>query len=55
MSDSKARIRILHLEDNPRDGELVEDLLESAGLDADIVRARGREDFEADLARGSFA
>src|SRR5687767_5754328 len=49
-----SRIRILHLEDNARDADLIHELLETQGLDADFVRAAGRETFEAALTGGTF-
>jgi PAS domain S-box-containing protein len=40
-------LRILHLEDNPRDAELAAAMLESDGIVADIVRVDTREAFVA--------
>jgi two-component system, cell cycle sensor histidine kinase and response regulator CckA len=47
-------IRILHLEDNPRDAELVRDLLDSAGLDAAIRRTASRAEFEQIVTQCDF-
>ena len=54
MTAMKRAIRILHLEDNPRDAELIRWQLESDGLACDVVRAAGREAFEAAIADGRF-
>jgi two-component system cell cycle sensor histidine kinase/response regulator CckA len=48
------RLRVLHLEDSPRDAELVRHRLESDGLSCDIYRANGKASFEAALAGESF-
>jgi two-component system, cell cycle sensor histidine kinase and response regulator CckA len=48
------RLRILHLEDSPRDAELVRDRLEDDGVSCDIRRANGRESFESALAQEAF-
>ncbi len=45
-------VRILHLEDSPRDAELIRDRLEAAGLSVDVQRAETREAFEAALVGG---
>jgi len=47
-------IRVLHLEDNPRDAEMVHELLKTAGVSADIVLVNSKERFEAALAGDSF-
>ena len=47
-------IRILHLEDNPRDAELILRQLESAGFACDVVRAGNGAEYEAALADGAF-
>ena len=54
MSDPKHPVRILHLEDSPRDAELIQDKLEADGLACDIVRVDSRDRFEAALAGDSF-
>src|SRR5437879_5807034 len=47
-------IRILHLEDNPMDSELVGLALREAGLGWDIVRVETRDSFVAALEKGGF-
>lgn len=53
----KPKIRILHLEDDPRDAELIASEFEAHGLSADIVLAKTREEFIEALNRegSSFA
>lgn len=46
------RLRILHLEDDPRDAELVEATLGAAGIDCDVQLVSGRQDFIAALEQG---
>src|SRR5436190_19863614 len=48
------RIRILHLEDERDFSELVQSLLQKDGIDAEIVFAPNRSEFEAALARKQF-
>jgi PAS domain S-box-containing protein len=50
----KRLIRVLHLEDSPRDAELIQQKLEIEGLACDIVLANGKEGFEAALARDVY-
>jgi len=47
-------LRILHLEDDPRDAALARAALAAAGLPAEVTVAAGREDFLATLAQGRF-
>ena len=47
-------LKILHLEDNQHDADLVEATLESGGLAADLVRVDRRETFKAALDSGEF-
>ena len=47
-------LRVLHLEDSPRDAELVRHRLDVAGLDCDILLASGKDSFEAALAGEPF-
>ena len=54
MPDSTQTIRLLHLEDNERDAELIQRKLDVGGLACDITRARDRKQFEAALAGDSF-
>lgn len=48
------RLRILHLEDNPRDAVLICDSVEAEGLDCEFQRVHERADFESALAQGGF-
>src|SRR5665213_350483 len=50
----KTNIRILHLEDSPRDAEIIRDRLEAEGLVCDIVRVQDRAGFESALAGDRF-
>src|ERR1700704_607731 len=52
--DVRRSIRVLHLEDNQRDAELLHDKLEVGGLACDITLAQNRDSFEAALAQGTF-
>jgi two-component system cell cycle sensor histidine kinase/response regulator CckA len=47
-------IRVLHLEDNPLDAELVQHKLDVEGLTCDIATAHSQGGFEAALARETF-
>ena len=47
-------IRVLHLEDNPHDAELVRHNLKAQGPSCDIVWVSGREAFESALQREAF-
>ncbi len=47
-------IRLLHLEDSPRDAELILDWLKADGLDCEIVLADNRQTFESALEQGGF-
>ena len=47
-------IRVLHLEDDPRDAELIRQKLKAEGLSFDIVWVNGREAFESALDRETF-
>jgi PAS domain S-box-containing protein len=47
-------IRILHLEDSPRDAEITQDRLEAGGLVCDTLCVDNQEQFESALAAGSF-
>ncbi|UUZ68908.1 hypothetical protein LP416_03430 [Polaromonas sp. P2-4] len=46
-------IRLLHLEDDPRDAELIRLRLQAAGLSCDILWVSGKEAFEIRLGAGS--
>jgi diguanylate cyclase (GGDEF)-like protein/PAS domain S-box-containing protein len=54
MANTTAPIRILHLEDHPRDAELIQDKLEVADLACDIVLVDSREQYDAALAGTPF-
>ncbi|HEV7704685.1 MAG TPA: response regulator [Gemmatimonadaceae bacterium] len=47
-------VRVLHLEDNPQDAELIHDRLEVAGLASDILWVNNRRKFEDALVRTSY-
>ncbi|HKA35816.1 MAG TPA: ATP-binding protein [Thermoanaerobaculia bacterium] len=55
-SDVAARrlVRILHVEDNPRDAELMGETLAEDGIECEILRVEDREAFAAALDRGGF-
>lgn len=50
----KSPLRILHLEDDPNDAELVQAILEREGVDCTIVRVEGQEDFVNSLEENEF-
>ena len=50
----KQKIRILHLEDSPRDAALIENKLVAAGLSCQIIQVDDESGFESALAAGSF-
>ena len=54
MDAARRQIRILHLEDSPRDAELIRRQLEISGFDCVIARAAGRGEYESALASGTF-
>lgn len=47
-------IRLLHLEDDPLDAELIQDKLESEGLLCDITWVNNKQAFESALDQGTF-
>ena len=47
-------LRILHLEDNPNDAELIQAALHSAGIISHVTRVETRDDFLASLKQGGF-
>ena len=51
---TSGQIRILHLEDNARDAELIKHRLLAGGIAAEIRLATSREEFEEALDRGGF-
>jgi two-component system, cell cycle sensor histidine kinase and response regulator CckA len=54
QSPPQKPVRILYLEDNERDRELLESVLVADGLVCDFVHAITRQEFEATLAQGAF-
>jgi two-component system cell cycle sensor histidine kinase/response regulator CckA len=54
MQNVMKSLRLLHLEDNPRDANLLRDTLAAEGLSFEIVHAPSRAQFEAALSNGSF-
>lgn len=48
----RSRLRIIHLEDDDNDAELVRRLLQTEGFQADIVRVQNQHEFEQALADG---
>jgi PAS domain S-box-containing protein len=50
----KSRLRILYLEDDPRDSELVQQTLESEGFECYVTRVEREVDFRASLEQGDF-
>src|SRR5882724_174502 len=49
-----SRLNILHLEDNPTDGELIQSVLHAAGISCVIERVETRADFQAGLEQKRF-
>src|SRR5579872_3767611 len=50
----KSQLRILYLEDDPRDAELVQATLESESITSEITRIETQADFIASLEQGGF-
>jgi PAS domain S-box-containing protein len=50
----QAPLRILHLEDDPKDAELIHATLEAEGIVSDLTRVETETDFLASLERGGF-
>ena len=50
----KSALRILHLEDDPSDAELVRETLASEGIASEMMRVETEADFAAALGRGSI-
>jgi PAS domain S-box-containing protein len=50
----KAPLRILYLEDDPRDAELVQGTLEAGGIDCEFTRAETQAELVAALRQGGF-
>jgi len=49
-----SKLRILHLEDDPRDSELVESMLVEEGIDCELIRVGNRDEFRAAVEQESF-
>ncbi len=54
MNPPKSTVRLLHLEDNPRAAELVQERLASEGLACEILHVESPRQFEAAMARKQF-
>src|SRR5258707_6424164 len=50
----KSHLRILHLEDDPPDAELVQETLEADGIFSCVTRVESEADFIASLDQGGF-
>ncbi len=50
----KSPLRILHLEDNPNDAELIQATLESEGIVSHVTRVETQTDFFASIEQGGF-
>src|SRR5439155_25462191 len=50
----KSPLRILHLEDNPTDTELIHAILETEGIICDVTRVDTQADFLASIENGGF-
>ena len=50
----KQPLRVLHLEDNPFDAELIQRMLSAEGIKCDIVRVETQEQFSAELAKADY-
>ncbi len=53
-SESMPSVRILHLEDNARDAEMIRELLVASGRQYELVLVENRKQFEETLAQQSF-
>src|SRR4029434_6397144 len=47
-------VRILHLEENPTDAELIQAILETEGIICDVTRVDTQADFFASIEHGGF-
>ncbi|MDX6443901.1 MAG: hypothetical protein QOH71_975 [Blastocatellia bacterium] len=47
-------LRILHVEDNPNDAELIQAMLETEGITSHVMRVETQADFVASIERGDF-
>ena len=50
----KSPLRILHLEDNPSDAELIQAILETEGILCHVTRVDAQADFFAAIEQGGF-
>src|SRR4029450_10089049 len=50
----KSPLRILHLEDNPNDADLIQAVLETEGIVSHVTRVETEPDFLASLEQGGF-
>ncbi len=50
----RSLLRILHLEDDPQDAELVQETLESEGIGCQVIRVEAEAEFRASLQEGTF-
>jgi len=50
----KSKLRILHLEDDPRDSEIVESLLADEGVACELIRVSTRDQFRSAIEQESF-
>ena len=50
----RSKLRILHLEDDPHDSEIVESLLIDEGIDCDMIRVSNREQFRSAIEQEQF-
>ena len=50
----KSHLRILHLEDDPRDSEIVESLLVDEGIPCELIRVSTRDQFRSAIEQESF-
>ncbi len=48
------KLRILNLEDNPNDTDLIKETLEAGGIDCEITRVETEEDFLCDCGKGVY-
>lgn len=48
------KLKILNLEDNPNDSDLIKELLEDGGIECEITRVETEKDFLAACVRGGF-
>src|SRR3989304_2714887 len=54
MNLMKSRLRVLHLENNQYDSDLVQAILSAEAIDCDVVRVETRSDFLTAVEQGGF-